>query len=62
MRLPVAIQTAFEQSERQFQEVLSRLGLTRDQLTQVADKVRTNPNNPPPARPVASSKRRVIHV
>lgn len=62
MRLPVAIQTAFEESERQFQSVLARLGLSREKLTQVADKIRTNPKNPPPARPVASIKRRVIHV
>ena len=62
MRLPVAIQTAFEESERQFQSVLTRLGLSRDKLTQVADKIKTNPKNPPPARPAASQGRRVIHV
>lgn len=62
MRLPVAIQTAIDRSERQFQSVLARLGLTREQLAKVADQVRTNPKNPPPARPAASNKRRVIHV
>lgn len=62
MRLPVAIQTAFEDSERQFQSVLTRLGLSHGQLTQVADKIRTKTRTPPPARPVASNKRRVIHV
>ncbi len=62
MRLPVAIQTAFEDSERQFQSVLTRLGLSREKLTQVADKLRTNPKNPPPACPAASQGRRVIHV
>ena len=62
MRLPIAIQTAFEESERQFQSVLARLGLSREQLTQVADKIQTNPKNPPPARPAASHGRRVIHV
>jgi hypothetical protein len=62
MRLPVAIQTAFEESERQFQQVLARLGLTREKLTQVADKLQTKTKTPPPARPVASKGRRVIHV
>lgn len=62
MRLPVAIQTAFEDSERQFQSVLTRLGLSREQLTQVADKLRTKTKTPPPARPAASQGRRVIHV
>ena len=62
MRLPIAIQTAFDESERQFGKALSRLGLTREQLTQVADKIRTNPKNPPPACPAASNGRRVIHV
>jgi hypothetical protein len=62
MRLPIAIQTALDESERQFQPVLSRLGLTREQLSRVAEKVRTNSKPPPPARPAASIKRRVIHV
>jgi hypothetical protein len=62
MRLPVAIQTALDESERQFQSVLSRLGLTREQLSRVADKVRTTSKTPPPARPAATTKRRVIHV
>lgn len=62
MRLPVAIQTALDESERQFQAVLSRLGLTREQLSRVADKVRTDKKTPPPGRPAATIKRRVIHV
>ena len=62
MRLPVAIQTAFEESERQFQSVLARLGLSRDQLTQAADKIQTKTKIPSPARPAASAGRRVIHV
>ena len=62
MRLPVAIQTALDESERQFQTVLSRLGLTRKQLDRVAEKVRTKVKTPPPARPAATMKRRVIHV
>ena len=62
MRLPIAIQAALDQSERQFQSVLSRLGLTREQLSRVAEKVRTNIKTPPPARPAANIKRRVIHV
>jgi len=62
MRLPIAIQTALDESERQFQTVLSRLGLTREQLSRVADKVRTNSKTKPPARPAASMKRREIHV
>lgn len=60
MRLPVAIQTAFEDSERQFQSVLARLGLSREKLTQAADKIRTKTKTPP--RPAASQGRRVIHV
>lgn len=62
MRLPVAIQTALNESERQFQQAMSRLGLTREQLSRVVDKIGTNPKNPPPVRPAASTKRRVIHV
>jgi len=62
MRLPVAIQTALDESERQFQQTLSRLGLTRDQLSRVADKAKTNVKTPPPARPAATIRRRVIHV
>jgi hypothetical protein len=62
MRLPIAIQTALDESERQFQTILSRLGLTREQLSRVADKVRTNTKTRPPARPAATTKRRVIHV
>jgi hypothetical protein len=62
MRLPVAVQTAFERSERQFQQILSRIGLTREQLDKVADKIRTRTHNHPPARPAASPKRRMIHV
>jgi len=62
MRLPVAIQTALDESERQFQQTLSRLGLTRDQLSRVADKAKTNVKTPSPARPAATIKRRVIHV
>lgn len=62
MRLPVAIQTAFEESERQFQAVLSRLGLTREQLIQVADKIKTKKTNTPQVSPVATLGKRVIHV
>lgn len=62
MRLPIAIQTALDESERQFQTVLSRLGITREQLSRVADKVRKNTKPTPPARPAATMKRRVIHV
>lgn len=62
MRLPVAVQTAFDESERQFEKVLYRLGLTRDQLGRVAGKIRTRTKTPPPARPAASINRRVIHV
>ena len=60
--MPVAIQTALDESERQFQQTLSRLGLTRDQLSRVAAKARTNVKTPLPARPAATLKRRVIHV
>jgi hypothetical protein len=62
MRLPVALQTALERSERQFQEVLSRLGLTREKLAGVAEKIRTRTKTKPPARPAACMKRRAIHV
>ena len=62
MRLPVAIQAALDESERQFETVLSRLGLTRKQLSRVADKVRTTSKTPPPVSPAATIKRRVIHV
>jgi hypothetical protein len=62
MRLPVALQAAFERSERQFQKVLSRLGLTREQLNRVVDNIQAKKINPPPVRPAASQKRRVIHV
>jgi hypothetical protein len=56
------MQTALDESERQFQSILSRLGLTREQLSRVADKIRTTSKTPPPARPAATLKRRVIHV
>ncbi len=62
MKMPVALQTALERSERQFQQVLSRLGLTRDKLAGVAEKIRTRTETKPPARPAACVKRRVIHV
>lgn len=62
MRLPIAMQTALDESERRFQQTLSRLGLTRKQLSRVAARARTNVKTPPPARPAATLKRRVIHV
>ena len=62
MRLPVAVQTAFDQSDRHFQSVLARLGLTRKQLVQVVDKIQAKKTNPPPVRPAAIKGRRVIHV
>ena len=60
MKLPVAIQTALERSERKFQTILARLGLTREQLARVAEKIQTK--TPPRSNPAASIKRRVIHV
>lgn len=65
MELPIAIQTALDESERQFERLLSSLGLTREELAKVAEKIRstqpTRPQRPVPGRPAAPG-RRIYHV
>ena len=65
MELPIAIQTALDESERQFEQLLSSLGLTRDELTKVAGKIRKSQQSPPqrpaPGR-TAAPGRRIYHV
>lgn len=62
MRLPIAIQTALDESDRLFQQILSSLNLTREQLIQVTDKIKAKKPNTTQVRPASTKGRRVIHV
>jgi len=63
MKLPVAMQTAMDRSEKQFQDILDRLGLTRGSLTKVANRIK-NENEPKQIRPKPDTNagRRTYHV
>ncbi|MBW1808104.1 MAG: hypothetical protein JRJ87_07885 [Deltaproteobacteria bacterium] len=63
MRLPIALQSALDESERQYTQALDHLGLTRQEFDRVAQRIRdTQKTNLPKALPAAQSGRRFWHV
>jgi hypothetical protein len=65
MKLPVALKNQMEESERKFQGVLDRLGLSREELGRVAEKAeKLRPARTVPARQkhVIEQKGRIYHV
>ena len=40
MKLPIAIQNSLDRSERELQKILERLGLDRNELARVAERIR----------------------
>ncbi len=63
MELPIAVQTDLEMSEGEFQGVLERLGLNRETLSKVSDRMKNATNSNPPRKTIAVQPRgRVYHV
>jgi hypothetical protein len=64
MELPIALQTALNDSEEKFQQLLRSMNLTRDDLTQLADKIREKQTVRTPAaeKPITPTKRRITYV
>jgi len=63
MKLPIAVQAALDESERSFSELLNRMGLSRAELSRLAERIPANlkPAGQAAHRPVVAT-RRVFHV
>lgn len=63
MELPIAIRTQLEESERTFDRLMERLGLDRESLSAVAERIQsTRTTNRPRPTGAAPQGRRTIHV
>ncbi len=64
MKLPIALKTALDESERHFSETLARLGLTREKLNDVAGRIREKQSATKPGRVASASPagRRIYNV
>ncbi len=64
MKLPIALKTALDESERRFAKTLAQLGLTREQLDNVADRIREKQSTTKPHRSANASPagRRIYNV
>ncbi len=63
MRLPIALQTALDESERQYTQALEHLGLTRKEMDRVAERIRANQRtNTSKTEQAAPRGRRLWHV
>jgi len=65
MKLPVALRNQLEESDKKFQGLLDRLGLSREELGRVAEKaekLRSKQSAPARQNHAVAQKGRVYHV